>query len=122
MASSINSIHTRVSDWMHERKTSLNKNIVKVKQLAVNNKTPQQEIHFEFYTVLPNMRIPVPYAEKPVSTVRTVSAMSNNVSVMTNTNNAIALPKVTALFDAGQLQNALKEELNQDQPETKTEN
>jgi len=87
--SGIVSFYTHVQDWMQKRHHELQKNIVKVKQLAVKNKTSPQEIHFEFYKELPNMKVPVPLIakqeKKPVQSV--------------------------SIFDEGKLQNALKAEL-----------
>jgi len=62
--SGIVSFYTHVQDWMQKRHHELQKNIVKVKQLAVKNKTSPQEIHFEFYKELPNMKVPVPLIAK----------------------------------------------------------
>jgi hypothetical protein len=43
--------------WLVERKSHLQKGVVKVKQLAANKETPPEQIHFDFYTALPNMHI-----------------------------------------------------------------
>lgn len=42
--------------WLTERSTSLQKGVVKVKHLAVT-KEEEQQIHFEFYTALPNAKL-----------------------------------------------------------------
>src|SRR5207237_5404932 len=45
LPSGMSGVYARLNNWMHERNHELKQNIVKVKQLAVDNKTPHQEIH-----------------------------------------------------------------------------
>jgi cell division protein FtsN len=96
-------VYARVNDWMHDRNARLQKNLVKVKQLAANDKDAHEEIHFEFYTVLPNMKVPVKSAEKS-------SAEGNAAAKMPAAN------KAPSIFDAGELQDALKEEVAVKEP------
>lgn len=111
-SSGISSAYATVNNWMHERNHQIHQNIVKVKQLAVNNKAPHQEIHFEFYTALPNMRVTVPDVDKRDATVRAV-AVTSAPSDAPSLSQAVFAKKTqnpAAIFDAGKLQNALREE------------
>lgn len=95
VSSGVSSAYAHLNDWLHDRNTRLQKNIVKVKQLATKNKDEHQEIHFEFYTVLPNMKVPVKSEEKPLIEANKVAP---------------------SIFDAGKLQDALKEEVEIKEP------
>jgi hypothetical protein len=47
------------SSWTKERKQHLQASLVKVKDMALIKKNAEQDIHFEFYTTLPNMQMSV---------------------------------------------------------------
>ncbi len=98
----------RMNDWMNERKTRLHHNLVQVKQLAANSKNTHQEIHYEFYTALTNMRVPV--HEAPVEK----NIIAENKSVMA-VNETVTVPKVVKpanLFNADNLQQSMQAEIN----------
>lgn len=120
-SSGISDIYVRFNNWMHERNHKLQQKIVKVKQLAVNNKTPQQEIHFEFYTALPGMKVPIPDVNKSDATVRPV-VVTNALVDAPSLSKVVMTKKIKngdAIFDADKLQNALRAEFNSTSPEAK---
>jgi cell division protein FtsN len=92
------SLYAKAHDWMSNRNARINQQLVKVKKKPVSKPDQQQEIHFEFYTVLPNMRMPVRAVEKPVVTLPSKIMTVNKA------------PEVPSIFDAGKLQSALKNE------------
>lgn len=47
-----------LTDWFTAHKARLNKKIVKVQQMTAKN--AEEPIHFEFYSELPKMKVPVP--------------------------------------------------------------
>lgn len=115
-------VYSRLNTWMNERKTRLDRNLAQAKQLAANTRNTHQEIHFEFYSALPNMRISVPENEEiprkkmlgmttvpatpapaPVPNIRPVIAM-NHPQLPDH------IDKAQTLFDSAQLQRALKNE------------
>jgi len=53
----VSAYFSRMKTWVSERKSHLNQGLVKVKRLAANKSDPAPEIHFEFYTALPNMQV-----------------------------------------------------------------
>lgn len=57
----VSSYTSSFKDWMSKRKKHFYQAKIKVKQLKPNKPIENEpEIHFEFYTALPNMQIPVP--------------------------------------------------------------
>jgi hypothetical protein len=78
----ISSLSSHVSDWIAERKTRLKDNLAKVKKITVNNKEPNQEIHFEFYTALQTMKVTVgDAANKPLANNKADNKNDNNPEV-----------------------------------------
>lgn len=63
----------QVSDWVAEHRNKSNKN-KKPKQMASNQEQNEKQIHFEFYTALPNMQMKVSesldVAEKAPATMK----------------------------------------------------
>lgn len=107
-------MYTRLNQWAHERNHQLQQKIVKVKQLAVNKKA-SQEIHFEFYTALPNMRVPVPVIEKRDANVRPVVVMNKSTADELTIPKMMSIKKAensAAIFDAEKLQNAMRAEIS----------
>jgi len=49
----------RVADWVAARKTHMSEKLEKVGRMAANKEAnnAEQQVHFEFYTALPNMQI-----------------------------------------------------------------
>ncbi|VVC75092.1 hypothetical protein AQUSIP_03680 [Aquicella siphonis] len=128
----LSSAFTQMQAWVVERKSRLSRDIKKVRQLAASKQEPQA-IHFEFYTELPSMKVPVPVVEKgqdavvPVSvtsvgTGKSVSAGTQESSAR-RLNHAAATAQVAermprpqtgaAIFNAEQLHRELTEEFSQ---------
>lgn len=115
VSAGFSSLSKRMHFWLTERKTRLNQNLSQVKQLTANNQNANQEIHFEFYTTLPNMRVPVPQVEK-TETTRPVIVM-NNQATPEDKIKVIKIAEIKNfntdnLFDQDKLQQSLKEEFN----------
>lgn len=51
---------SKVTLWVESHRKHLRQDMVKVKRLATNKNSEQEEIHFEFYTALPNMQMNLP--------------------------------------------------------------
>lgn len=92
-SSLLSSYVAHVKTWIAERKARLHHEVVKAKQVVVNKNDSEPEIHFEFYTALPNMQI-------------TVSGpFTNEKSRDSNTNLAIKMAsKQMAIFDEEQIE------------------
>lgn len=105
----------QMKNWVAERKNHLHKNLEKVKQVAVRKSEPPPPIHFEFYTALPNMQVPLPETEK--NEIHPVVATANQAlpATIPQTKKISTTNANTTIFDADRLQRALKEELNQEQ-------
>lgn len=103
----------QMKSWIAERRNHLHKNLEKVKQVAVRKGDPSPPIHFEFYTALPNMQVPIPESAKSEESVVAAANQSHKITP------PIKKPSVnvanTTIFDADRLQRAFKEELNQNQ-------
>lgn len=56
--SALNASFKHLTGWLAEHRGRLNQKIVKVKQIATNN--AEQPIHYEFYSELPKMKVPIP--------------------------------------------------------------
>jgi hypothetical protein len=56
-SSVIASYSSRITHFIAAHKNHLHRNLVKVKQLTMNKNESEPQIHFEFYTALPNMHI-----------------------------------------------------------------
>lgn len=90
--------------FIQEKQNSAHEKIVEVKEIAAKEKTVEQaqekprEIHFEFYTVLPRMRVALPETDKPLAVIKSVPEVRHPQGAISN------------LFDPGRLQNDLKEE------------
>lgn len=119
LSAKVSSYYAQANSWMTERKQRLHQNIEKVKQIAVNQKDANQDIHFEFYSALQNMQVNVP-GTSPAATI-SQSAANNNITKLAE--NAIK-PSVKAasdnnnvvgqsIFNAEKLQLALKNEFHQ---------
>jgi hypothetical protein len=78
---------TNFKSWLSEGQKHLASDITKVKQLTAENQAPT-EIHFEFYSTLPNMQM----------------------NVKESAEVAVKKPNI---FDAAKLQRSLQEEMNQ---------
>src|SRR5205085_6056096 len=112
LPSGMSGVYARLNNWMHERNHELKQNIVKVKQLAVDNKTPHQEIHFEFYTALPDMKVSTLEVEKMDTKVRSVVAINAKVDAP-SLSKVVAAKKtqnIASIFNADTLQHALRTE------------
>lgn len=57
--------YDRLTGWVAEHRGRLNEKITKVKEIAANN--AEQPIHFEFYSELPKMKVPVPKKKEEIS-------------------------------------------------------
>lgn len=58
----------QTTNWIAAHRSHLRQDIVKVKRLAANKNTEQEEIHFEFYTALPNMQMNATVQAEPAQT------------------------------------------------------
>jgi hypothetical protein len=47
----------KITSWITERRTNLAKNTAHPKRVAANQAEDEPQIHFEFYTALPSMRM-----------------------------------------------------------------
>lgn len=75
----------RTKSWVSAGKGDSQRNLVSAKNIAID-RDAQPDIHFEFYSTLPNMRVNV--QDAPIVTAK------------------------SEIFDAGKLQRSLQEELN----------
>jgi len=118
LSAKVSSYYAQANSWMTERKQRLHQNIEKVKQIAVNQKDANQDIHFEFYSALQNMQVNVPAASHSATTNQ--PAANNNITKLAEN---VIKPSVKAapdnnnvgqnIFNAEKLQRALKNEFNQ---------
>lgn len=127
----------QVEAWIVERKNRLGSGITKARQLAAV-KQEDQPIHFEFYTELPSVKVPVPteetrhLSEKYVSESAATTVSDRNNLNTTSTASVTRSKTSTSsegtidsqpvsqtagkpLFDAEQLHRDLNEEFNQSQ-------
>jgi flagellar basal body-associated protein FliL len=49
--------YTQMKTWMSERRGHLNKKVAKIKPVKIRQNESEPQIHFEFYTALPNMQV-----------------------------------------------------------------
>ena len=54
----------QIKTWARDRKNNLQQGVVKVKQLAIKKPAEEPQIHFEFYTALPDMQMTAPEPEQ----------------------------------------------------------
>lgn len=99
----LSSYYQSANQWVVERKTHLQNNLVKVKQIAVAKKDAKQEIHFEFYTTLQNMQVPVPDTNVQINDTHSVANIAAKKKPA----------KSHTIFDADKLQMALNDEFKQ---------
>jgi cell division protein FtsN len=92
----------RIQNWIAERKNHLHQDIIKVQQIAANKNDNDQQIHFEFYTALPNMQV----------SVADLSARDDRSAPK-----VVAVKKTvnTAIINADQLERELNSEMKQSQ-------
>jgi cell division protein FtsN len=110
----VSSYVEQMKSWVAERKNHLNKNLEKVKQVAVRKSEPAPPIHFEFYTALPNMQVPLPEMEKNENPI-VATANSGLPATISQIKKTATNISSNTIFDADRLQRALKEELQHDQ-------
>lgn len=52
--------YAKITHWASEKRTQLSKSVTKTKQAVTAQNSVQPEVHFEFYTALPNMQVSLP--------------------------------------------------------------
>lgn len=52
--------YAKITHWASEQRTQISKSVEKTKQAVTAKNDVPPEVHFEFYTALPNMQVPVP--------------------------------------------------------------
>jgi len=118
LSAKVSSYYINMNTWVAERKQRLHQNMEKVKQIAVNRKDVNPDIHFEFYTALQNMKVSVP--DSNATAIQQPTANNNITKLAENVikpsakaasdNHSVA---AQSIFDAEKLQLALKNEFNQ---------
>lgn len=84
----LNAYFEQVNGWLAEHKSHLHQKVIKVKQVATND-DGEKQIHFEFYTTLPNAQMRVAESvdvdtptEAPAKTSRPKMAKSKSPSII----------------------------------------
>ncbi|EKD70448.1 MAG: hypothetical protein ACD_46C00533G0009 [uncultured bacterium] len=94
----------RLSAWAGEYRQHWRQKLVKVKELAQSNDAPPPEIHFEFYSALPNMQMnaaDIVQDEKNQTRTKTIKKKKSGKSLAEN----------TAIVDAEELENDISEQI-----------
>jgi len=102
---SISQAISHLKSWMADRKTGLNKQVAKAKQLAIRKPEPKPSVHFEFYTALPKMQI------EP-SHIASDSLKKDQPKQVVNHSKALTNP-FNNVFDAEQLEKDFLQQLAQ---------